>query len=108
MPARRIWCGSLLAFRSDSQAVPSWTGFNIRTRDQVHVVADVVGYLPTINAPATELNTVFEILNVNVTVDHKCYNISSQGSAEVPALQCNQEEPDGSLLLHAAHAAREE
>ena len=24
---------------------------------------DVVGYLPTINAPATELNTVFEILN---------------------------------------------
>ena len=24
---------------------------------------DFVGYLPTINAPATELNTVFEILN---------------------------------------------
>ena len=24
---------------------------------------DVVGYLPTINAPSTELNTVFEILN---------------------------------------------
>ena len=27
------------------------------------VSEDVVGYLPTINAPATELNTVFEILN---------------------------------------------
>ena len=41
------------------------------------------------------------------TVDNKCYRISSQGSDEVPLLQCNQEEADGRLLLHAAHAARE-
>ena len=35
--------------------------------------------------------------------------ISSPGSDEVPLLQCNhlQEEADGHLLLHAAHAARE-
>ena len=47
------------------QTIPSWTGFNIRTRDQVSVSVseDVVEYLPTINAPATELTTVFEILN---------------------------------------------
>ena len=31
----------------------------------------------------------------------------TQGSVEVPALQCHQEETDGRLLLHAAHAARE-
>lgn len=45
-----------------------------------------------------------------VTVDDKCYRITSltsQGSVEVPALQCNQEEADGQLLLHAVHAARE-
>ena len=47
----------------DNQAIPSWTGFNIRTRDKVPISEDVVGYLPTINAPATELNTVFKILN---------------------------------------------
>ena len=47
----------------DSQAIPIWTGFNITTRDQIPISKDVVGYLPTINAPATELNTVFEILN---------------------------------------------
>ena len=47
----------------DSQAIPSWTWFNITTRDQIPISKDVVGYLPTINAPATELNTVFEILN---------------------------------------------
>jgi len=47
----------------EHKKVPSWTGFNIRTRDQVQVSDDVVGYLPTINAPATELTTVFEILN---------------------------------------------
>ena len=47
---------------SEDQKVPSWTGFNIQTRDQVQVTPDVVEYLPTINAPATELTTVFEIL----------------------------------------------
>ena len=43
--------------------VTSWTGFNIRFRDEEPIFEDVVGYLPTINASATELNTVFEILN---------------------------------------------
>ena len=42
--------------------MPSWTGFNIKTRDQVPISENVIGYLPTINAPATELTTVYEIL----------------------------------------------
>ena len=41
------------------------------------------------------------------TVDGKCYKITSRGSEEVPDLQCQQEEADGRLLLHAVHAARE-
>jgi len=45
------------------QVIPSWTGFHIRTRNQVSISEDVVGFLPTTNAPATEMNTVFEILN---------------------------------------------
>ena len=42
-----------------------------------------------------------------VTVDDKCYRITSQGSVAVPALQCRQEVADGRLLLHATHAVRE-
>ena len=42
---------------SSHQTISSWTGFNILTRDQVRVSADKVGYLPTINAPATESST---------------------------------------------------
>jgi hypothetical protein len=55
----------ILARQTDpeSQEIPSWTGFNIKTRDQVSISEDIVGYLPTINAPATELTTVYEILN---------------------------------------------
>jgi hypothetical protein len=45
------------------QRVPSWTGFNIKTRDLLQVSQDSIGYLPTINAPATELSTALEILN---------------------------------------------
>lgn len=33
------------------------------TRDDIMVTKDTVGYLPTINAPATQLSTVYEILN---------------------------------------------
>lgn len=36
-----------------------------------------------------------------------CYRITSENSNEFPSLQCNQEEADGRLLLHAAHAATE-
>jgi len=49
--------------RLTDHAVPSWTGFNIRSRDEEPISEDVIGYLPTVNAPATELSTVFEILN---------------------------------------------
>ena len=57
-----MWVLARLA-NSESQTVPSWTGFNIRTRDQFSVSEDIVEYLPTINAPATEMNTVYEIIN---------------------------------------------
>ena len=56
---------------SKDQKVPSWTGFNIQTRDQVQVTPDVIQYLPTINAPATELSTVFEILNQSEEIRKK-------------------------------------
>ena len=56
---------------SDDQKVPSWTEFNIQTRDQVQVTPDVVEYLPTINASATQLTTVFEIFNQSEEIRKK-------------------------------------
>lgn len=35
------------------QEVSSWTGFNIQVHDHECIVKSNVGYLPTINAPAT-------------------------------------------------------
>ena len=37
-----------------------WTGFNISVRNEVQVSPDVIGYLPTIDAPATDMATVYE------------------------------------------------
>jgi hypothetical protein len=42
-----------------------------------------------------------------VTDGAKCYMMTSQDSKEVPELQCQQEEADGRLLLHAKHAAQD-
>ena len=39
-----------------------------------------------------------------VTTGEKCYLINEGGSEEVEELQCSQEEADGRILLHAAHA----
>jgi hypothetical protein len=46
--------GSLRLTDVDNQTVPSWTGFNICVRDEELITEDVVGYLPTLNAPATK------------------------------------------------------
>ena len=47
----------------ENQSISSWTGFNIKTRDGVTVIQYNVGYLPSINAPATQMSTVNEVLN---------------------------------------------
>ena len=38
---------------AENQTISGWTGFNIRVRNEVEVSKDNVGYLPTIDAPAT-------------------------------------------------------
>ena len=45
---------------SVNQKISGWTGFNISARDEMTVHQDNIGYLPTINAPATDLSTVYE------------------------------------------------
>ena len=44
--------------KGDNQRIPSWTGFNIKFHSHEPVMQDVVGYLPTINAPVTQLSTI--------------------------------------------------
>ena len=43
-------------------------GFNIQTRSDMTVIPDNVGYLPTINAPATQFSTVNEVLNQSLSI----------------------------------------
>lgn len=45
-----------------NQSVSSWTGFNVKTSGNKSIQKDTVGYLPTINAPATQLSTVHKVL----------------------------------------------
>ena len=46
----------------EKQKASGWTGFNISVRNKVQVSQDVIGYLPTIDAPATDMATVHEVL----------------------------------------------
>ena len=57
-----------LHYAANKQKVSSWTGFNIIVHDKDVIVANNVGYLPTINAPATEMSTVNEALNRSLVI----------------------------------------
>ena len=48
---------------AENQTISGWTGFNITVRNQEEVSKDNIGYLPTIDAPATNMSTVFEVLS---------------------------------------------
>ena len=41
--------------------VPGWTGFFIKVRDNI-VVQSTIGYLDTLDSPATELLTAYEVV----------------------------------------------
>ena len=61
-PIKNIaWVLSRLS-NAHSQQVSSWTGFNIKLRSEIDIVEDNIAYLPTVNAPATDLSTVYEVL----------------------------------------------
>ena len=77
-----VWLMTCLMNPSD-QVVSSWTGFNIITRSHLKVEEDVVGYLPTINAPATDMSTVQEIL-------HSAFKIMSSLQLENIAVVLDQ------------------
>ena len=52
------------------QKVSSWTGFNIQVHDRECIIKSNVGYLPTINAPATSMATINEVLNQSLRIMH--------------------------------------
>ena len=52
-----LWLVARLV-KGDNQWILSWTGLNIKFHSHEPVMQDVVGYLPTINAPMTRLSTV--------------------------------------------------
>ena len=42
--------------------VPSWTGFFIKIRDKMVVIQSTIRYLDTLDSPAADLKTAYEIL----------------------------------------------
>ena len=61
MQKNLAWSLTRLSYTKD-QSVSSWKGFNEKTSDNKSIQRDTVGYLPTINTPATQLLTVHQVL----------------------------------------------
>ena len=61
------WILQRISNASD-QVVTSWTGSNVQARQGISVEVCSIGYLPTINFPATDLSTVYEILKRSIAM----------------------------------------
>ena len=53
---------------TENQTIPGWTGFNIKVRNEEQVSQDNIGYLQTIDAPASNMSTVFEVLSQSLKI----------------------------------------
>ena len=85
-----------------TQKVRQWRSFLTKVTNKTSLIIFIVNEWRKAHCREKLQNKV-----LYATVDDKCYKINSQDSKEVPVLQCKQEEADGRLLLHAAHAARQ-
>ena len=61
MQMNLVWALTRLSDTKD-QLISSWTGFNMEVCSNNIVNKDTIGYLPTTNAPATQLSTVHHVL----------------------------------------------
>ena len=61
MQRNLVWSLTQL-LNTEDQSVSSWTGFNVKTSGNKSIHRDIVGYLPAINAPVTQLPTVHQLL----------------------------------------------
>eukprot|EP00794_Sanderia_malayensis_P002198 gene2198-2503_t len=51
--------------------VQGWTGFNIAVRNNVVIVESKISYLGTMDSPATDLKTAFEVLCRGMEIKHR-------------------------------------
>ena len=61
------------------QTIPSWTGFNISVSSNITVVTTSIGYLDCIDASASDISTINQVL-------HRCLKIKD--SLKLPSIVC--------------------
>ena len=94
--------GHQLCNITSTQIVRQWRNFLTRVTNKTSLITFIVSEW---RKEACRDKLEEKVLYANV--DDTCYRITSEGSEEVQALQCQQEEADGRLLLYATHAANE-
>ena len=82
------------------QRVSSWTDFNIQVHDRKCIVKSNLGYLPTMNAPATSMATINEVLNQSLRIIHSL-KLTSITCVFDQALSCRNQSSFASA--HSTH-----
>ena len=59
---KRHFLWALMRYKTPEFIIPSWTGYQICISKDVPILKTTVGYLDCINAPATEMSTIYQVL----------------------------------------------
>ena len=54
-----LWC--LMRHNSIDSSIPSWMGFQVLMCDKIPVLISNIGYLDCIDAPTTEISTIYQV-----------------------------------------------
>jgi len=87
---------------ASTQIVRQWRNFLSRASNKTSVIAFMVS-----EWKGTQHRGKLGEKTLYATTGEECFKITSDGCIQVASLQCNQEEADTRLLLHAAHAAKD-
>ena len=94
--------GDQLQNITGTQIVRQWRRFLTKVNNKNNLIVFIVNEWMRVRYRAKLHHKV-----LYATAKEKCYRITAEGSSEVQALQCKQEEADGRLILHAAHASKQ-
>lgn len=85
---------------TDTQLVRKWRSFLAKVTNKTNLILFLVN-----EWRKSKYRKELREKVLYVTAGEECFRITAEGSELFPTLQCQQEEADGRLLLHANHAA---
>ena len=77
--------------------IPSWTGLHIKLREKTTITQNNDGYLDCLDAPATDMSTIYHMMQRSVRINGVCVCMTRQSTRKLSRL--NVQNPTDSEMF---------